>query len=165
MPRAYCGKVMTTYQWKIELYRRYYREIEGYIKPKEKESDEEITRMADDFINGEHIKWINIYEGTNLVGFLIIVKKPICHPDADYHVADSYVMPEYRHRGKMRTAFEDYMKRHPGIYCLDIVDNDEGGMAFWMKTMIEMKCKPVVLRKIVSREGISQYGFEYKAEG
>lgn len=108
----------------------------------------------------EFSKWVNVIANGNIVGFFIIGTGENCHPDADYYIQEAYIKPEYRRKGYMSYAISDYVKRHAGIYCLFILNNNQIGHAFWHVLFDRIGYKPYDLTDVgAADEDCTQYGF------
>lgn len=107
------------------------------------------------------VQWVPIKIKTQEIGFLTVYTHPNCHPDADWYIEDSYIMPEYRNQGFMQKAVQKWVKEHPGKYCLFIVDNNEPARHMWPAVFEKMKYQSLDLRQVLPpKQGITQYGWE-----
>lgn len=106
-------------------------------------------------------QWVDICDGNNLIGFLIVGTAPNCHPDADYYVEEAYVKPDYRRKGHMLHAFSEFERKHKGIYCLFVLNKNEGAKNFWKTTFAKLGYLPYFLRDVgAGDEFCTQYGFK-----
>lgn len=119
---------------KFNLYTAYCHELNQYMQSQPMTALE-ITKAANHYASTNDVYWIDIKDGDDIVGFLIIGKPdtPECHPDADYGIAQAYVMPEYRGRGYMSEAVQGFAAKHPGAYSLLIIKQNEPALKFWAK--------------------------------
>ena len=127
---------MSIYEEKHALYQKYVKELNTFRKTSVQMPENEVRKTCDEYIQASNSSWHNIYdpESKALVGFLIIGKEfPEKHPDSLRSVAQAYVLPEYRKKGLMTAAMEDYMTRHRGIYSLLILTGNEYAKYFWSR--------------------------------
>lgn len=109
------------------------------------------------------MEWIDIWSDGECAGFLIIGRKPNCHPDADFYIAESYILPSYRRKGIMSKAVSEFVRLHSGIYCLLILKRNHYAKAFWKKLFNSLGYKYRYLRDVgATNETCEQYGFSAK---
>ena len=113
-----------------QIYYEYCLELNQYCD--EDISDRaESDKYCDDLRTGTYYKWIDIEnDNGQLIGFLV-TSQIDCHPDADFHVAQSFVKPEYRKQGYMTKAVHEQLKKNKGIWCLLILKDNEYAYKFW----------------------------------
>ena len=124
---------MGIYEKKHRLYREYVTELEAVSGRRLFNSETEIRKTVDAYINEEYARWMNIWadDGQTLAGFLIVCREPECHEHADYYIAQAYVSPEYRGQKLMQGRLDEYMKTHAGTYCLHVLKGNESVARFW----------------------------------
>lgn len=88
------------------------------------------------FTSDEDAEWIPVkYDGKE-VGFLIALSGKLVRDNTlDYYLWDTYVKPPYRRLGLMRQTVENYVRNHPGIYGLVMMDVNEVAYKFWGSVM------------------------------
>lgn len=119
----------------IELYKEYLSELEKYTpEPFEEGTAEEAIK----FYKKNRIDTKLIFSDGKLVGFLIVSTLPYCHPECDYFICQSYLKPEYRGKGLMTGAVVEWVKAHPGKYCLDIIFGNKHAKSFWYRRFWEL---------------------------
>ena len=117
-----------------DLYQAYLDELEQY-------ADEPFDMTADDFekmYKPRHYNKKLIFDDGKLVGFLIIGQKPDCHPDCDFFICQAYISPEYRNKGLMTNALNEFVNGNKGRYCLDVMFRNHLARAYWFKRFKEM---------------------------
>lgn len=115
-------------------------------------------------LNSKTTNWIDIYpqnEGTNPIGFLIIGYPPNCHPNANYYIEEAYIQPKYRCQHYMTSTATRFIKAHPGIYCLFILNNNQIAKHFWFSIFTKLGYVPCPLSDVgAGDEHCTQYGFQ-----
>ena len=117
-----------------QIYYEYSVELNQYTL--EDISDmKECNKFCDNIFRQRYYTWNDIENDKgDLIGFLVTSVPPECHPDADYHIAQAYVKPEYRKQGYMTKAVHKQLKAFKGIWCLLILKDNEYAHQFWRKT-------------------------------
>lgn len=116
----------------VELYENYMDELEEkYGVFSDMSAKDILTHYYDDC----HVIYPVCDDG-ELVGFLIIGTAPDCHPACDYYICQTYVLPEHRRKGLMGRLVSEFLKAHPGKYCLDVIDGNSA-LCFWNKVFTE----------------------------
>ncbi len=112
----------------------------------------------------QNAQWIDIYDTQNretIIGFLLIGVYPNCHPDADYYIEEAYVKPKYRRSKHMTKAVIDFVKQHPGVYCMFILNNNYGAYGFWNTVFKSLGYERSYLRDVGAGDPYcTQYGFK-----
>ena len=105
--------------------------------------------------NSTMTEWIDIYskkDNMNPVGFLIIGYPPNCHPN---------IKPKHRQQHYMTTTVTSFIKSHPGIYCLFILNNNHIAKKFWFALFTKLGYAPYFLTDVgAGDEHCTQYGFK-----
>ena len=103
-------------------------------------SKTEIQNLFNWIYNNPYFKWIDVrnlctssMSNDDVIGFLIIGEEKECHPQADYYIAETYIMPEYRRRHIMSEVIMDFIKTYGGKYCLFIASQNSIAKQFWQK--------------------------------
>jgi len=118
----------------IEMYRAYLDELDHY-------ADEPSTMTAEEFLKMYKPRYYEkklIFNGGSLAGFLIIGQKPDCHPDCDYFICQAYIAPEFRGKGLMFNALREFIDRHKGRYCLDVLYHNHRARDYWFRSFREL---------------------------
>ncbi len=126
------------YEQREALFLKYMRELGTYTESCTEEmlSDEQVLQMARDLLPegkaGTCTEWVDIYKDDKIVGFLIMSSAPVCHPDTDYLLNQTYILPEYRKQGLMSGALRWFMKKHPrSSYSIVILRKNKWARHFW----------------------------------
>ena len=76
--------------------------------------------------------WLfGIEDGGEVVGFLVIGEGNLCHPACNYMVLEAFVREGHRNKGLCSEAVKEFVEKYPGIYCLDVYDDNDKGLTFW----------------------------------
>ncbi len=153
-------------QKRIELYIAYVGHLGRYypylttLSLKDKETDAML------YMNEEGTEWIDIKDGEEYVGFLIVsYNKENCHPDANFEICELYVNPEYRRKGLAAKTVKEYVYKHPGIYSLDILVGNNTASRFWYKIFKDLHAEYVNLQEVRGEnEYIQLYGYRVTAK-
>lgn len=111
-------------------------------------TQEELTIVYQSFISDDNTRWIDVFaDDTNetLIGFLLVGYPPNCHPNADYYISESYIIPMYRGHGYMSAAVSNFVNLHPGVYCLFVLKNNISAYLFWHKIFSSLGYTPCSL--------------------
>lgn len=68
-----------------------------------------------------------------LAGFCIISKPPYVKAGCDYCIQEFFITGNYREKGIGSEACKAIFSKHPGRYCLSIIDNNLKAKSFWTK--------------------------------
>lgn len=105
-------------------------------------------------------QWVPVKLKSKEVGFFTVYQAPNCHPDCDFYIEDSYMMPEARNQGLMQKAVQKFVTENPGKYCLFIVDCNEPARHMWPAVFQKLGYAPLELRNVLPEKlGITQYGW------
>ena len=141
---------------RTNLYKNYVKELSAY--------DDVLSEFDDDWlpdIGG--VIWIDIYDESDIVGFLIIGKNENdCHPDCDYYICQSYVAPGHREKGLMSQTVSAFLSEHHGVYGYDVLKRNVYADTFWKNLFKRLGTIPVNLARIRDKkieDKIFLYGF------
>lgn len=144
---------------KYEMISRYLDEltdIGGLPRKTEEEKQEYFSVM----MREPNMDWKDIRVDGKIIGFLVTGTPPNCHPDADYYLEETYIIPEYRKQGYMSSAASEFLETHPGTYCLLIMDRNGYAIRFWQHRFTEAGYVPCPLSDVGAADGTcTQYGF------
>ena len=145
---------MSLYLDKQKLYEDYVKELNSF---RDYQMDLDETRESFNFyIQTDECTWKNIFDGKELVGFVIFGKGGgEVHPDADRGIAQAYVAPSHRRKGLMEDAVRDYASRHRGIFSLLVIDGNTYAKRYWNNLFTKMNYEAVSLDSscIIQPEG------------
>lgn len=151
-----------TWEDRRKLMRDYFDElqmIEGKPLLSDRQQDTLFARHVKEVQDG-YGAWIDINCEDELVGFLIVVQAPNCHPDADYFVEQAYVKPSHRGQGVMSSVLDSFVQENAGIYCLFILKENVKAKKFWDDAFAGAGYVPCFLRDVgAAYAGIEQYGY------
>lgn len=105
--------------------------------------------------------WIDIKDGDTVIGFLVMGYGKNCHPDADFYIEESFILPAYRKKGFMRNTVFEFMKTHKGIYCLYVLEENKKAKQFWQHVFAEVNYQPCILKDYATANLI-QLGYKPK---
>lgn len=143
-----------------QMYINYMRHIKSLL---EESFDEDyyIQQFKDIDKNIYNAQWIPIVHETQEIGFLIICTHPNCHPDADWYIENAYIIPEYQNQGHMQRAVQNWLKEHPGRYCLFIIDKNYPARHMWETVFKKAGYIPFKLKHVIpQKKGVTQYGWQ-----
>lgn len=107
-----------------------------------------------------NVQWVPVKLKSKEVGFFTVYQAPNCHPDCDFYIEDSYMMPEARNQGLMQKAVQKFVTENPGKYCLFIVDCNEPARHMWPAAFQKLGYAPMELRSVLpEKPGMTQYGW------
>ncbi len=134
-------------------------EIKGLAPQTKKEKQ----NLFNAILGNNETQWIDIKEGAELVGFLIVATQPNCHPDADFYIEEAYVKPAHRRKHIMFNMVKDFINHHHGTYCLFILNKNAIAKQFWNTVFKQLGYQPHPLRDVgAGDEFCTQYGFKPK---
>lgn len=146
----------------ISLYLEYLAELDSFLASPPTESKEEMEQWALDYLSWDYANIIPVIRKEHLVGFLIVCSKPECHPACDWFIAQTYIKKEYRGKGIMSGLAKEYIRNHPGRYCLFIVNNNEKAKKFWMRVFMDLNYSEFRIADVATPKGCIQFGFQPK---
>lgn len=143
-----------------KLYTNYIKDLESIRSKPFPDSPKEKRKWCQDYIDGSYYNWIDIKSNNETIGFLIIGTSPDCHPECDYFICQSYIIPKYRKHHFMTNAVYEFVKTHKGRYCLMILESNTYAHKFWFKLFGDLGYKPIELPIVCNMEDDEiQYGF------
>lgn len=107
-------------------------------------------------------QWIPILADGEEVGMLIMSTPPNCHPETDFYISQAYVLPEYRRRGLMSAALEEYMASHVGKYGLIILQGNEEAEKFWFRFFEKHGFEAFSVQKIIALKDPDEREFGFR---
>ena len=116
------------------MYTSYCNELMQYGGPTDPVTGSEIKGI---FRNKELMCYWIIEEGAR-IGFVLVGHKENKHPLADFFIGEFYIRPDYRRLNYGKTAIRDLVMKHPGKYCLYILDNNNPAKTFWQDTFTSL---------------------------
>lgn len=120
-------------EYKYTLYKEYCLSLGQYDK---RLLSADSNSIAHEYYLDPQTEWIDIYDEDQPVGFLIICfHGGDCHPEADYCIAQAFILEEHRRKGLMFNTVSEFLQSHKGIYTLDIIKGNEQAEWFWDKVL------------------------------
>ena len=149
------------FETRHKLYSEYLEELEFIRGTPFSEPKEEQRQWCQDYLDQPYYTWVDIKQKDKIIGFLIMGTYPDCHPDCDYFICQSYVLPGYRGNGLMTKAVTSFIKEHKGYYCLMIIDRNVKAQRFWSRIFTDCNYIRFELSEVVQLcHGESQYGYK-----
>ncbi len=148
----------------VLMYDDYIRELAQYT-PLLKNHDINKTFQMYSEYRCEAFTRINVIcDGTGVVnGFMVLGIAPNTHPDTNYFIAEFFIKKEYRRKNIGSKYVLDFIKTHPGKYCMFILDKNEVAKCFWFETFNRAGYKPIKLKDVgCCPPYATQYGFAPK---
>ena len=138
-------------EYKYTLYKEYCLSLGKYDK---RLLTIDSDRIVHEYYLDPRAEWIDIYDNGEPVGFLIIcLSGGDCHPDADYCIAQAFILEEHRRKGLMFNTVSEFLQSHKGIYTLDVIQGNEQAEWFWDKVLEANNAEYIYLPE-VRRENI-----------
>lgn len=146
--------------YRCAMYVEYMRHIKKMLG--EMFCAEECARQFERIERDAHdTQWIPVIHNAREVGFIIICQAPNCHPDADYYIEDSFVLPAFQNKGLMQKTVQEFVKTNPGKYCLFIIDCNKPARHMWPAVFEKLGYQPLPLKEVlIDHPGITQYGWQ-----
>ena len=85
-----------------------------------------------------------IYNNGNIAGFCVITKAPYVKKGCDYCIQEFFVIGSYRKKGIGSEVCKAIFAKHPGRYCLRIIENNIIAKFFWMKLIDAVGAEVVI---------------------
>ncbi len=113
------------------LYRAYIEELKFFNPELKNKSTKEILANYKEVSAFKDLFWFDLYDGPEVVGFILVVNGEHCTADADYLIMETYVHPNYRGRGICFKAVEQLFKDNLGNCGLFILNTNKDAHKFW----------------------------------
>lgn len=117
---------------RLELFDAYRRELELRHGSPLFGNEAERMRFAAALMD-EPYRWRDIHVVQGVVGFVVLGLDEAAHPDCDVHVSQAYVHPAYRRRGLLSGTIRREVRRHGGVWTLDVVSGNEAAAGIWRR--------------------------------
>ena len=107
----------------------------------------DIFKSYKEVSNFNDIEWIDIYDGIECVGFIILANGIHCPPAYDWFIMECYIDSDHRRKGIMTNAVENMIQKHHGLFGMFILSRNEVAARFWDKfvqnrTIGDVKIEP-----------------------
>lgn len=93
------------------------------------------------------LNWFDIYDGIELVGFILVTTGDHCPPDVDYYISECYVDPKHRNKGIMTKYLKTLFSNNKGVYGLYVLSANKPAKEFWRKKYKEFNVTKLPVRK------------------
>lgn len=129
-----------------DLYVAYRRElicdiVQGEIELEPDYKSRSFVRLA--VLNSDIYEWIDIVQGDELVGFLLICLAPNACIGCDLAIEAAYVKPEFREQGLMTKAVTEYVTAHPSVWSLVVIRKNTYARKFWLNLFTNLGYKRI----------------------
>lgn len=149
---------LVTYSMRMALYDEYCKELAQY-DPEIYKDPQKVNKWASEYIT-EGWTWVDITLCGQIVGFVIIGEKSKghdVHPQFDYFIEQTFILPEYRRNGFVSRSLMSFIKYHKGRYGLEVLQKNFKAQEFW-KDLIS---RVGGYRITVDLDGFMLHGTEY----
>lgn len=146
---------------RVVLYKNYTNEIFSIIGCNKRFTLEDSKNEIELINKNKDVQWNDIWHNGELSGFVIVGKGSACHPNADYFIIQTYIVPKFRRQGIGKQFMLEYIKNHPGVYCLDIIDRNDIAHKFWSNVFSESNYSRIVIPYIEHGEGIGTHMYAW----
>lgn len=151
---------MSAIMQRYYLYEYYLDELASIRGKEWEDTEEERKEWCTSYMRDTDYVWIDIKSHNSVIGFLLVGTGKDCHPDCNYFIAESFILPAYRKRGFMSSAVQSFVLEHPGKYCMLIIKKNDYAKEFWNRLFSKIGYESFDLRNVVKlRCDIEQYGF------
>lgn len=130
------------------LFSSYMEELSLYDPEIRNMTPEAFTDWFNEYLSDDYCFTDIVVDG-RVVGFVIISAPGSSkYAGCDYHIAQTYIRPEYRRRGLMTKTMVDIFSKNKGSYCYEVLAGNDGAKAFWDKlfTMVHAIDIPVMMQ-------------------
>ena len=129
-----------------KLYELYIRELSLYSEALRGYTNEDIARQYETVSHFDDLTWIDIYDGLEKVGFILITDFDHCPPNYGYYVMETYIHPKYRKKGLVTKTLLAFIENHPSSYGLHILKGNIDAISFWTKFFKHKEVKQIEAR-------------------
>ncbi len=116
-----------------DLYKLYLFELSLYSPSIREMSEVDIVNNYNNVCNFSDLEWIDIYNGFEKVGFILITTGSHCPAAYDYHIMETFILPKSRKKGLVKNTLLGFIKNHPGSYGLFILNRNVTAIGFWKR--------------------------------
>lgn len=115
------------------LYKAYIEELKFFNPLLRNRTEASILADYDTVSKFKDVIWIDLFNGPETVGFILIATGEHCTIDADYLIMETYVHPKYRSKGVCYKMINRIFKKNPGKYGMFILNSNIEAHKFWNK--------------------------------
>jgi len=125
------------------LYDAYINEV-AFFNPELRVAEERgLLLKAKDIESFTDTKWIDIYYGPEIVGFMIVANGSHCPIDADYLVMELFVHADYRRKHLAFDTVKGYFNKHHGRAGLYLISKNAHALMFWEDVKKKLNLKTI----------------------
>lgn len=135
----------------------YIKEMSRYNSELKLYSKKNINLAYTKYLMDKEQNVIHLYYEDEYAGFLIISTGTKCHPNADYHIMEAYVVPKYRNKGVMKQAITNRMVQYPGTYCMYMLKDNTKATKSLLHIFEAMGLAPEIVKDEFVRPYFDQY--------
>lgn len=149
----------TNMEDRVKMYLDYKHELCAVSGIEDTNTKEGATHDVEYVAEALDAEWIAVKDWGKEIGFIILafgrnLERDISCPKVDYFIQDTYIKPEYRHKGIMSKEVNNLLDKYKGIFGLYILYNNKPAQAFWYKIIGDRWID-------VENLGSDEYGKEY----
>lgn len=154
-------KYKTTEKDRADVYWRYVKELRQYLAFDYRTRADIVADLKKNILDAINCEWYDIidYNG-RLIGFFVIGTGANCNPLFDYYIEDCYIEKKYRRDRVMSRCISGYIRRHPGKYCLFIINLNNVAKKFWDSIVKQNFAHWVPMSGKYDEIECKEYGFE-----
>ena len=136
------------------LYRAYIEELKFFNPILRTQTNKDILANYKEVSSFEDLFWFDIYDGPEVVGFLLVANGTHCTKDADYMIMELYVHPNHREKGLAKRAVLNLFHQNPGTCGLFVLNLNIDAQKFWnrLKGTKELDIKELETNKQYDNE-------------
>ena len=117
------------------LWKSYIEELKFYNPTLLSQTAEDMLASYENVSHFSDLTWIDLYDGPEVVGFILIVSGSHCPEDADYFIMEAYIQGTHRGKGIVYKAIDSIFKENPGKVGLYILNSNLVAFKFWYKVL------------------------------
>ena len=127
-----------------ELYKLYLFELSLYSETVRSLSEDDILKQYAGVSSFNDLEWVDIYDGVERVGFILITTYEHCPAAYDYHIMETFILPKSRKKGLVKNTLLGFIKNHPGSYGLFILNRNVTAIGFWKRFLRNKEVEKIV---------------------
>lgn len=113
------------------LYKAYIEELMFFNPMLRGKTESDVLADFNEVSQFSDLTWIDLYDGIEVVGFLLIATGKHCPKEADYLIMEAYTHPNHRGKGIMQKAVQTLFQNNPGKCGLFILQYNASALKFW----------------------------------
>lgn len=134
----------------VSLYLDYKNELIKYDPEWAKETLDESIAVVKQYMTAPGYHWKFVMSEGYTAGFVVFACHGTehCHPDADYHVVQTYVRPEFRRKHLASKVVSEFIREHPGTYGYDVLNGNRIAELFWGSVLSDIGVSQQILAEV-----------------